>query len=356
MKNTFLILVLLVSFCSIFAQNNNTKPRNIILMIGDGMGTAQVFSGIAASKDKLNIEQFPVAGFSKTQSWSNYITDSGAGGTAIAIGKKTYNGAIGVDKDTVACKSILERAEEHGKSTAMVVTSQMTHATPASFIAHQASRKMTEAIALDFLKTDIDVFVGGGKSDFAKRKDNLNLIDSLTARKYKIAYTIDDVKNTKSGKLAGFLADDKLDPVFKGRTDVLAQSTEVAINIIKQNEKGFFMMVEGSQIDWGGHANDENYVVSEVLDFDKAVGKALEFAIKDGNTLVIVTADHETGGMTVSGSDKDKIQVKASFTSKDHTAVMVPVFAYGPGAENFGGIYENTAIFDKMMEAFGFEK
>ena len=139
-----------------------SKPKNIILLIGDGMGVAQVFAGMSANGGELHIQNMKHIGFSKTQSSSAYVTDSGAGGTAIATGNKTYNGAIGVNPDTVPVHSILEIAEANGKATGLISTSAITHATPASFIAHQPSRYMMEEIAADFLKTDIDLFIGGG--------------------------------------------------------------------------------------------------------------------------------------------------------------------------------------------------
>ena len=137
---------------------------------------------------------------------------------------------------------------------------------------------------------------------------------------------------------------------------MLPVSTEKAIKILNKNKKGFFLMVEGSMIDWGGHDNNIDYVITETLDFDRAIAKALEFAIEDGETLVIVTADHETGGLTLVGGDMRKKTIEANFSTGDHTAVMVPVFAFGPGAEEFGGIYENTEVFEKMMDAFGFSE
>ena len=115
------------------------------------------------------------------------------------------------------------------------------------------------------------------------------------------------------------------------------------------------MMIEGSQIDWGGHANDLNYAVNEMLDFDKAIGVAIDFAEKDKNTLVIITADHETGGLALTDGDMKTGRIEGKFITTDHTGVMIPVFAYGPGAEAFSGIYENNLIFNKMMNAFGFE-
>ncbi len=325
------------------------KPKNIILLIGDGMGVSQVFAGLTANKGHLFIENCKYIGFSKTQSADAYITDSAAGGTALSTGVKTYNGAIGVDVNKNPVKTILEEASENGLSTGLVSTSAITHATPASFIAHQAGRGSYEDIAADFLKTNIDVFIGGGLDHFTKRADGRNLVEELKQKDYQVETDLKKIKQVKSGKLAGLTAG-----VHNGRMsergDMLPVATETALEILDNNKKGFFLMIEGSQIDWGGHAGSTIYVVEDMLDFDQVIGKALEFAAKDKKTLVLVTADHETGGVAITGgSIKDGV-VKAAFPTTDHTAVMVPVFAYGPGAEEFIGIMENTDIHSKMKK------
>jgi alkaline phosphatase len=346
----FLMLVLATS---VNAQKKNDRPTNIILMIGDGMGVTQVYSGYTANKGQLNLFRCNSIGFSKTYSATNYITDSGAGATAISTGHKTYNGAIGVDKDTAIAKTILEYAEEKGLATGLVSTSAITHATPASFIAHQASRDNYEAIAADFLKTDIDVFIGGGINHFAVRKDKRDLLKELRQKGYQVIFSMDSIKKITHGKLAGLTAKEHNPSMIEGRGDMLPNSTMTALNILSENKKGFFLMVEGSQIDWGGHANNANFVEKEMIDFDNAIGKALDFAKRDGHTLVIVTADHETGGMSLVGGDYQQGTVVAKFNTTDHTGVMVPVFAFGPGAELFQGVQENTDLFTKMMKLFG---
>lgn len=332
------------------------RAKNIILMIGDGMGTTQIFTGYTANKGRLNLERCTAVGFHTNQSADAYVTDSGAGATALSIGQKTFNGGIGVDATGTTLPTILEMAENKRLATGMVVTCSMTHATPASFIAHQRSRKSVEEIAAEFLNTDIDVFIGGGRNHFAARKDGRNLLDSLTKNGYQVKNSLEEIVQVKSGKLAGFIADGEPPKVSEGRGDQLLQSTQTALEILKQNRKGFFLMVEGSQIDWGGHSNDAQYVADEMVDFDKTIGAVLDFAAKDGNTLVIITADHETGGMSLVGGDLATGKVEAKFTTGHHTAVMIPVFAFGPGAEAFAGIYPNTAIFDKMVKAFRFGK
>lgn len=325
------------------------KPKNVIFLIGDGMGVTQVFAGLTANQGRLFIENCKYIGFSKTQSSDNYITDSAAGGTALASGVKTYNGAIGVDVNKQPVKTILQEAVEKGLATGLVSSSAITHATPASFIAHQGSRSSYEDIAADFLKTDIDVFIGGGYKHFTERKDGRNLALELTQKGYVVEQDIEKIKTIKTGKLAGLTAPEHNGRVAE-RKDMLPVATETAINILSNNKKGFFLMVEGSQIDWGGHAGSTIYVVEDMLDFDQVVGKALEFAATNKETLVVVTADHETGGMALTGGDMKTGMVKAAFPTKDHSAVMVPVFAYGPGAENFIGIMENTDVHAKLKK------
>lgn len=323
------------------------KPENIILLIGDGMGVSHLFASLTANGGHLFIENCKYIGFAKTSSAKDYITDSAAAGTALATGTKTYNGAISVDTTKQPLVTILEEAEKKGLSTGLVSTSAITHATPASFIAHECNRSSYEEIAADFLNTDIDVFIGGGYKHFAERKDSLNLIEKLKAKGYTVLKDMDEIKKVKKGKLAGLTAD-----IHNGRIEergnMLPVSTKTAINILDNNKKGFFLMVEGSQIDWGGHAKSTVYIVEEMLDFDRAVGEALEYAAKDGKTLVIVTSDHETGGMAVLEGDYKTGMIKGEYTTGGHTALMVPVFAYGPGADEFIGFMENTDIPEKM--------
>jgi alkaline phosphatase len=334
-------------------QFKSKKPKNVIMMIGDGMGVSQIFAGLTANGGHLFLDNFKQIGFSKTQSSNNYITDSAAGGTALSSGQKTYNGAIGVNADSIPIQTILEMAEEKGLATGLVSTSAITHATPASYIAHQKSRASYEQIAADFMKTDIDVFIGGGYKHFSQRADKRDLILELQQKGYQVLRDMNEIAKVKSGKLAGLISDEHNDVAGKRKMS-LPLSTETALNILSQNQKGFFIMVEGSQIDWGGHGNNTIYLVKEMLDFDQAIGKALEFAAKDGETLIIVTADHETGGLSLNGGDMKTGMVKGAYTTSEHTAVMVPVFSYGPGAENFTGIIENTEIAKRIMNLMGF--
>lgn len=333
-------------------------PKNIIFLIGDGMGLAQVTAGLYADSKPLNLERFPVTGLIKTYSAKNLITDSAAGATAFACGCKTYNGAIGMTVAKKPCPTILEQAKAMGLATGLVVTSSITHATPAAFIAHVTDRQYMEDIATFFVKSNIDLFIGGGMRYFTNRRnDQRNLYRELQAKGYAMSSFAE--KNLRDCALypqqpfAWFSADEEPGSVETGR-DYLPVAAQLAPNFLAQRSNhGFFLMIEGSQIDWACHANKGDLAVQEMLDFDEAIGEALRFAEKDGNTLVVVTADHETGGMALlRGEDKKSLKIK--FTTDYHTAVLVPVFAYGPGAEQFNGLYENTDIYNKMRALFRF--
>lgn len=331
------------------------QVRNVILMIGDGMGLAHQYAARTANNDSLAIERCQYVGLAKTFSANNYITDSAAGGTAIACGEKTDNGVVGQRPDGSRLKSMLEYAAEAGRSTGIVVTCELTHATPAAFVAHVKSRNENENIASDYAQSGINVCIGGGRTYFENREDKANLTETMKEKGFQVAYTMDEVKAVQEGKLLGLLADKALD-TYPARGNMLPEAVASAINILNRNENGFFLMVEGSQIDWAAHANDQASVLNETLDFDRAVKAAFDFAERDGNTLVIVTADHETGGLTLTDGNLQTGELTAAFSTPGHTAVPVPVYAFGPGAELFTGIYDNTAFLPKVLKLVNIDK
>lgn len=333
----------------------NAAIKNVILLIGDGMGVSHVFAAMTANNDRLYIDQMPTIGLQKTKAKNKYRTDSAGAGSALATGEKTNYGRISVDDQGLPSPTILEYAAGNGYATGLVAACKITHATPAAFIAHVPKRNLYEDIATFFVTDSLDVFLGGGSDDFCKRETSKNLRPALEAIGFQIVTELAKLDEIKTGKVAGLFANGHLD-AYPARGEFLVESTRKAIELLNQNEKGFFLMIEGSQIDWAAHDNDLAYTVEEMLDFDRAVGEVLKFAEKDGHTLVIVTADHETGGLTVINGDLEKGMVEGKFSTTGHSSDLVPVFAYGPGAEKFSGIYENTAIFDKMMEAYGFTK
>lgn len=335
------------------------RAKNIIFLIGDGMGLPQISAALYSNNNRLALEDFPHVGFHKTFSESDLITDSAAGATAFACGIKTYNGAIGMDKDTLPCYTLLEELQDNGYASGLIATATIVHATPAAFAAHQPLRWKYEDIALDISQAKVDLLIGGGRRYFNRRdKDERDLLQEMEADGYYIqSYLDDDLPMIMPGNSERFfyLSADK-HPLTKaaGRA-YLPYAVKLGTSFLnKKSSQGFFLVAEGSQIDWGGHSNEGQLVVEEVLDFDQAVEAALHFAQRDGETLVIVTADHETGGMAIlPGSEMGK--VKTSFNHNGHTAAMVPVFAYGPSSELFEGIYDNTDIYFKMRAALGLE-
>ncbi|MCQ2235519.1 MAG: alkaline phosphatase [Bacteroidales bacterium] len=332
-------------------------PKNVIFFIGDGMGQAQVYAALTANGGQMYMSQLNLSGYSQTQSWDNYVTDSAAGGTALATGKKTRNYMIGMTPDTVAVPSMLHLAEKAGLATGVVVTVAVTHATPASFVAHVNDRHKYEDIATFYQNSGIDVFIGGGMKHFTKRKDGRNLVKEMTEKEgYRFYEDLESAKNDNDSKLAVLAYPEHMPDVVTDRKFSLAESTKKAIDILSKEDNGFFLMVEGSQIDWGGHHNVINEVVNEVLDMDKAVGEALKFAAENKETLIVITADHETGGLSIINGDYETGAVKANFSTGNQTGIMVPVNAAGPGAEEFNGWYQNTGVFDRIVKLLNINK
>lgn len=333
-------------------------PVNVILMIGDGMGLAQVSAALYTNYNELNLEKLPVLGFHKSYSHDQLVTDSAAGATAFSCGCKTFNSAIGLKPDSTPCTTILEEAHTRGLATGLIVTSTIVHATPASFAAHSISREFYDDIAVDMADAGIDLMIGGGRQYFNRRSsDDRDLIAEMKAKGYVVEdylnNTLDGFKWEPLRPLVYFTADKQPLNVAAGR-DYLSLATKLGSEfLLKKSSKGFFLMIEGSQIDWACHAKDGKLAIKETLDFDRAVGVALAFAQNHPNTLLIVTADHETGGLALA-PDSKMGRVETAFTTNNHTASLIPVYAFGPGSRQFSGIYENTDIYTKIRRILGF--
>ncbi len=329
-------------------NDQQKKVRNVILLIGDGMGLAQMYAAYTAMSGQLNLFNMLNIGFAKTASSDSYITDSAGGATAIATGRKTNNRFIGVDQAGKPHPAIPDLIHSRGMKSALISSGDITDATPACFYAHQPERSRSEAIAADFLNSPVSILIGGNYDAFAARKDGRNLVSELGRKGYRVASQFAALDTLSSGQFV-VLDSKAVVARSKGRGDFLTRSLNKTIATLGQNEKGFFIMAEGAQIDWGGHANQMSYVVQEMLDFDRMVGEAMKFADEDGETLVIVTADHETGGLSLLDGDFEQGYVAGHFSTGDHSAVAVPVFAYGPHSLDFRGVYENTEIFRRSM-------
>lgn len=374
------ICIVFIFFLSVatFAQSD-VKPKNIILMIGDGMGVGHI-TATRIERGPLNLERFKFMGMRLTSSADDIVTDSAAAGTALATGFTTNNDMVGQTPDGTPLKNLMEYAREAGKTTGITVTSILPHATPAAFSAHHVARYHYDIITEQQALSGLDVMIGGGLSNYypksfsgSRRKDEKHILNILR-EKMPVVLSIETLRKIKApDKLAAILSMGHL-PYASKRDYTLGELTKKAIEILNRNEKGFVLMVEGSQIDLAAHDNDLPRIIAEVADFDSAVKECLDFAEADGNTLVVVTADHETGGLTLpmrSSKAADFITTKGNkdynltlpmksekndrfaspvFSSDNHTALMVPVYSYGPAAEKFTGMQDVTCAGKTLIE------
>jgi alkaline phosphatase len=332
------------------------KPvKNVIFMIGDGMGPAQVMGGLLANHGQLFMQQAQATGLSLTQNQYGKITDSAASATAMATGHKTYNAGLGTDSLGHRFRSIMHDARAHGKATGLVVGCELTDATPAAFAIVHPDRNDHEAIAAKYLAAPIDFMYAGGLQYFTQRKDHQNLLQQWQRQGYQVATTPAQAAALTGPHAVALLAPGGPQPVAERTAAYMRLGVGKALEILGHNPQGFFLMIEGSQIDDAGHFNNATYNVQEVLDFDQQVGRAFAFAAANGETLVVVTADHETGGYTLVDGDAQAGRVVANFATNKHTAVMVPVFAYGPGSELFTGMYQNTDLYVRLKQALGWQ-
>ena len=342
-KRSILIMLILSSLNSCNIQQ---ESPNIIMMIGDGMGISQVSTSMYSSDNYTPLERSEFVGLSKTHALDDLVTDSAASGTALSSGVKTFNGVLGLDKNYNPVKSILEISRDKGYMTAILVTSTIVHATPAAYFSKSKSRYEYDNIAVELSKSNINLFVGGGERYFNDRDDNRNLIEEM--KNYVFVKNLEEYRNTDSENIGFFTAYD--DPIEKylGRKPSLNDLIDITLEKLKSFNKPFFLLVEGSQIDWAEHDNDPKYLLSEMLEFDSAVKSSFDFAEKNKNTLVVVTADHETGGSSIIDGNLNESIVKTEYSSEHHTAEMVPVYSFGYNSSKFTGVYDNTEIFDKL--------
>lgn len=325
------------------------KVKNVILLIPDGTSLPQYYAAFTANKGKLNVFNMKSTGLSKTNSSNAYITDSAPGSTAFATGIKTKNTFVGVDDQGKALAQIPDIIAAKGMVSGLISTGDITDATPADFYAHSDNRNSSEPILKDFVSSKTKILIGGPTSGLSHEN-----MEKIKDAKIDFYQDLKSVRKINSRTLV-------IDPLASqrmtnGRGNWLADAFDLTLNDLKENKKGFFMMVEASQTDGGGHSNNLERLVTELLDFDYVVGKAMKFADENKETLVIVVGDHETGGLTLLDGSLKEGWVFGNFSTNDHTSIPSSVFAYGPNSQEFTGLFENTEIFNKILEAYGIRK
>ena len=322
------------------------KVKNIIFMIGDGMGLEQISAAWVCNGGKLNLDNFSKVGIQRTYSANKLVTDSAAAGSALATGHKTNNGMIAMTPDSVAVKSLAEEAMEKGKRAGAAVTCRVTDATPAVFFSHVPTRKMLDEIAVQMTNSGLYFLSGGGTRYWSGREDGIDLVAQAKEKGYSYVESKEELMAIEEGPVIALMDSYELHPALD-RGDILPASVQKALQLL-DNKKGFFLMIEGSMIDDGGHDNKAGKTMEEIFDFDRTLGLVLEWAEKDGETLVVVTADHATGGMTLLSGSIDEKRIRVNYSTTGHNGVALPVFAWGPHSEDFVGIYENAELSDKI--------
>jgi alkaline phosphatase len=337
---------------SVEAPAPDAEVRNIIFMIGDGMGLEQVSCAWTLNRGKLNLDNMPFTGLSRTWSTSDLITDSAAGGTALACGQKTANSKVGEDPHGEPMYSVLVDAQKAGKKTGVVTTCHLADATPADFCCHSFDRYYYDEIIAGYRTSGVDYIAGGGLDYFTvNRKDDRDIAAEMVSDGYTLAKTAEELADAKLPVL-GLLAGDNL-PVAQERGDLFRTMVSRGIELLSDaaGENGFVMMIEGSCIDDWLHANRIDLAMEELFDFDRTLGDVLQWAAADGHTLVVVTADHSTGALTLQDGSIAEGTVGVEFGNDSHNGIAVPVYAWGPGSQCFTGIKEN-ADWGQLVKSF----
>lgn len=379
-----LLAVLAVTSCS--SAKDEPQVKNVIYLIGDGMGFGAVTSLLLTEDSVTGFEQAPVIGLNETCSANNYVTDSPAGGTALAAGVRTKNGYCGLDPEGNRLTTILHKAQAMGKKTGIVVNTTLTEATPAAFYAGVTSRRMTYEIAEQFTVSGVDVAIGSGLDHFISRPDSLDLTATLIDKGYDVYLNWSAVLNTPSDKFIGILPMADVHRQESGRKEAgaaaghevclaarLASASEDAgasdlseptvylqkasakalETLSRDNDNGYFLMIESALIDGYGHNNDSEGMIAEMKEFDALLRQLVAYVDQHPETLLVVTADHETGGTWLNYTGYEvggSSPVAMSYSTRGHSGVVVPIFAYGEGAEAFAGVMKNTDIPKKIEQ------
>ena len=380
MKKINLVSIAVLAMFALTSCKQEPQVKNVIYLIGDGMGFGAVSTLLLTEDDTTGFEMAPVIGLHETCSANNYVTDSAAGGTALATGTRTNNGYAGADPDGKQLTSVLRKAQTYGMKTGIVVNTTLTEATPAAFYAGVTSRKFVYDIAKQFTESEVDLAIGGGLDHFIGRPDSLDLTATLIEKGYDVYLNWESVLETESDKFVGILPlydlhrreknngeasaaegqevclaaqmaalnEDADREHLSEPTVYLEKATAKALEVLSRNNKdGFFLMIESAIIDGYGHNNDGEGMVVEMQEFNRTLRQMIEYVNQHPETLLVVTADHETGGTGVyynGHTPGNEGPLRLKFSTSGHTGTVVPIFAYGAGAENFAGVMKNIDV------------
>ena len=319
------------------------KVKNVIYLIGDGLGLNQATAAYYANKNQLTIFNINDIGFQVNNALGAFTTDSAAAGSALATGEANANRHISSTVDGQDIPSLSDFFDQKNYSVGVLTLGNIADATPAAFYGHNVERDNADEITRYLLKGHVDLLCGSGMRELTRRKDGVDLVGDLKKAGYAFISDASEITDQK-GKV--ICIDERMDKAVEESTiNFLADATKDAIEYLQtQSDKGFFLMVEGAKIDYAGHAKSVPGSIIETFSFDLAVAEALKFADQNGETLVVVTGDHETGGLVLLDGDEQTGRVMGVYVTNDHTPAMLPVYAYGPGAEKFTGVYRNTEI------------
>lgn len=323
------------------------RIRNVIFLIGDGMGLSQI-TAAAYANCGLTLMNFNYIGLQRNNALGAFTTDSAAGGSALATGERHANRHISMTEEGEAVPSLSDWFRGKGLPVGVVTLGNAVDATPTAFYGHSVERDNADELTRCLLDTPVDLLCGSGIRQFTERGDGIDLIGELS-KNYRFVRSIDEI-NAAEGRVV--CIDERMDEAAEeSNLGLLAEATRAAIDKLQERgDKGFFLMVEGAKIDYAGHSRCLPGSVIEMLSFDLVVAEALKFADENGQTLVVVTADHETGGLVLLDGDEQSGRIMGVYTTDDHTPAMLPVFAYGPGADRFCGTYLNTEIARRIRE------
>lgn len=327
------------------SDHGKVKPRNVILLISDGAGFSSFWAAATANGGYLNATNIKHVGFSNTSSANDYTTDSAAGGTAMSTGEKTNNRHIGMDANGKEIANLPERLAKIGIRSGIMSNDKVTGATPSSFYAHRTERDQSDSIAADLSRSPASLIIAGYHDAFGA--NNEAILNRVKAGGFEVYKGIANLPKNGTNKKVLCFDGDRPEENFRMLENAFDESVKF---LSANNKKGFFLMLEGAKIDHGGHNNKLNIIVDEYLSFDRVIGKALQFADNDGETLVVITSDHETGGLIVFDGNYKTGTVAGTFTTTDHTGLPVPLLSYGPGADQFTGFIQNADISNKVFD------